>query len=215
MDDLVAACQADLQALAPRADAVLLERAATRLVDLWREPHRVYHGIHHLAEMLAVLGRLAADDALTPPQLLACRVAAWLHDAVYDVPAEPGANEQASAALAVELLDELDAEVDLIELVASLVQATTDHEVAGDPVHGAFLDADLWILGAPADRFDEYCRQVRAEYSSVPDEAYRAGRSRILAALLDRPQIYATTRARTAWEAAARANVEHELARLA
>ena len=76
MDELVAACQADLQALAPRADAVPLERAATRLVDHWREPHRTYHGIHHLAEMLAVLGRLAADDALTPPQLLACRVAA-------------------------------------------------------------------------------------------------------------------------------------------
>ncbi|MCG7321380.1 MULTISPECIES: HD domain-containing protein [Arsenicicoccus] len=215
MDELVAACQADLQALAPRADAVPLERAATRLVDHWREPHRTYHGIHHLAEMLAVLGRLAADDALTPPQLLACRVAAWLHDAVYDVTAEPGANEEASAALAVELLDELDAEVDLIEQVAGLVHATAEHGPTTDPVHAAFLDADLWILGAPADRFDEYCRQVRDEYPAVPDDDYRTGRSRILEALVERPHIYATPGARTAWEAAARDNVRRELARLA
>ena len=95
------------------------------------------------------------------------------------------------------------------------MHATAEHGPTTDPVHAAFLDADLWILGAPADRFDEYCRQVRDEYPAVPDDDYRTGRSRILEALVERPHIYATPGARTAWEAAARDNVRRELARLA
>ena len=36
-------------AVAPKAD---LEALGSRLLDAWTEPHRGYHGIHHLAQIV-------------------------------------------------------------------------------------------------------------------------------------------------------------------
>jgi len=42
------------------------------------------------------------------------------------------------------------------------------------------VDADLWILAAPADRYDRYVEDVRAEYAHVTDNAWVIGRSAVL-----------------------------------
>ncbi|AKT50244.1 HD domain-containing protein [Arsenicicoccus sp. oral taxon 190] len=214
MDDIVAACAADLRALCPAADDAALEAAATDLVQRWQQPHRSYHSLRHLAEVLAALGRLSAAGEIDDRGLLVCRVAAWFHDAVHDGSAAPGADEEASAALAIDVLDRLGADLAVVERVASLVSATTDHTPSDDPAVATLLDADLWILGAPEARFDDYCRQVREEYSTVADDDYARGRSQVLTALLSHETLYSTATARGAWEAQARVNVARELARL-
>ena len=73
-------------------------------------------------------------------------------------------------------------------------------------------DADLAILAADRERYDEYVRDVREEYAHVDDADFRSGRAGVLRALTDAPWIFRTAPARTRWEEAARANVARELA---
>ena len=62
-----------------------------------------------------------------------------------------------------------------------LVQLTAGHTVdAADRSGAVLVDADLWILSAPADRYDRYVADVRAEYAHVPDDAWRTGRGQVL-----------------------------------
>lgn len=127
----------------------------------------------------------------------------------------PGDNEEASARLAVHSLTGNGFRDADVGVVASLIRASERHELPspGGP-EAAFHDADLWILAAPSDRFDEYCTEVREEFAVVPDAAYRMGRSAVLRPFLDRDHVYATHVGRAEWEPRARVNLARELARL-
>lgn len=172
------------------------------LVRRW-STDRGYHDLTHLAEVLDHLIALDAGDDTT---LL---LAAWFHDAVYDDAPDP---EERSAQLAEMLL--ADAGVDVPE-VARLVRLTAHHRPADDDWRGQLLtDADLAILAAPTDRYEEYVAGVRAEYAAVPDPDFARGRAAVLRELLAKPTLFHTTRARELWEGQARANVAAELTRL-
>ncbi len=189
--------------------------AATRaeLVARWAEPHRRYHGAAHLEEVLAVLAGLGADGGLSRRDQAVADLAAWFHDAVYDPTAED--NERQSARLAASELGSLGVPEPEIDEIVAAVTMTADHVTRpGDPVAAALHDADLWILSAPTERFDEYCVQVRQEYAAVPDNTYRIRRSAILHGLLSRERLYLTERAQQ-WTSAARANLLRELDHLA
>jgi predicted metal-dependent HD superfamily phosphohydrolase len=95
------------------------------------------------------------------------------------------------------------------------VRLTETHRPADDDANGCALsDADLGILAAPAGRYAEYLDAVRAEYSHLPDEVFTKGRRDVMTDLLAKPHLFHTAYGRAAWEDAARANVEAELARL-
>jgi len=87
--------------------------------------------------------------------------------------------------------------------------------VPGDRNGETLCDADLAILAAPAERYAAYSAAVRAEYAHVPQQSFAAGRSTILAALLDAPAVYRTPHARLHWETQARSNISAELQQLA
>ena len=185
------------------------------LIARWSQSHRGYHDLGHLDEVVAALTELRDTTLETDTDWAAVVFAAWFHDAVYDVPAGPQ-NERRSAELARKALSGNGVAGDVVESVGALVEASEAHEVL--ETHGpqaAFHDADLWILSAPATRFDEYCAAVRREYAAVPDEAYAQGRSAILMPFLERERVYRTDHARRLWEAAARTNLARELTRLA
>lgn len=205
----------DVTALSPRANPTEVAATGTELLARWAEPHRRYHSTRHLVEMfwafedLTDAGELGEDDAALG------RIAAWLHDAVYDPSAVIGANESASAELAEELLPRVRLDENSVTTVVELVRMTADHAVRRDSaLHRAFHDADLWILTSPEERFDEYCEQVRQEYAAVPDELFRAARAQILRDLAGGEEIYLTEYGRRHWDGAARVNVDRELARL-
>lgn len=173
----------------------------------YAEPHRRYHTVEHLDEVLAAVADLAdlADD----PR--AVELAAVFHDAVYDAAAAPGVNEQASAELAVEVLGDDPA----VREVVRLVLLTITHEVEPGDRNGAVLsDADLSILGSSPERYDRYAADVRAEYAHVDDESWRAGRSGVLRRFLARPRLYLNDRVHDRLDAAARSNLARELAAL-
>ena len=205
----------DVRSLAPAAHNDTVTAMGTRLLRRWTEPARRYHTTTHLVEMFWALEDLEIAGAVDDRGCTVGRVAAWFHDAVYDPRALPGANEAASADLARETLRALGFDEQDQHTVARLVEQTAAHDHDGDdPVAAAFHDADLWVLSAPEERFDEYCAQVREEYAHVDDAAYRAGRTAVLEPLLHRDRIYRTLPALREWEAPARVNLGRELARL-
>jgi len=218
--DLTARWLDDLRVLAPdagparwRDEVVLLERE-------WSAPHRSYHTLEHLEEVIEALDLLVDADDLSADDARIARLAAWYHDLAYDPRSAPGSNEHRSATLARDHLHRLAVADQIVDLVEALVLMTVRHEVdAAVPdahlrVLDAFHDADLWILSAPPQRYDRYARQVRQEYAHVPAGAFARGRSAILGDLVGRPAIYRCRHASRRWESQARANVERELAAL-
>ena len=180
--------------------------AGREVLARYDEPHRCYHDRRHVADVLAALQVLTAGPP--PPVVLA----AWFHDAVHDGRDD---DEQRSADLATRVLQGLDVAPEVVEEVARLVRMTLTHDPAPDDTAGALLsDADLAVLGASADRYERYAADVRREYAHVSDDAFRAGRTAVLRALLDRPRLYVTDEAHCRWDAAARRNLRDEISRL-
>lgn len=176
-----------------------------RLLESWSEPHRRYHCVAHLRDVLSGVAELAdhAEDAD------AVRLAAWFHDAVY---AGRPDDEERSALRAELELSALGVAPQLVDEVARLVRMTVTHDPApGDRNGEALSDADLSTLALPADRYRHNTEAIRAEYAHVPDEPFRKGRRQVLLALLEGPGVFRTAAGRRRWEAAARQNMVAEL----
>lgn len=143
------------------------------------ESHRRYHTAEHVREVLAEVRRLHPFEPEADPE--AVQLAAWYHDAIYDVRAGGGASEDASARLAAFDVRATGGSPALADEVARLIRLTAAHVVDPSDRSGALLvDADLWILSAPAERYDRYAVDVRAEYAHVPDDVWRTGRGQVL-----------------------------------
>lgn len=193
---------------APEGD---VDGAAASVLSRWSEPHRRYHTTEHLREVLARVDALAdlADDPV------AVELAAWLHDIVYDPRAVAGYNEAASADLGSHLLARVRAPALTIATVHRLILSTTTHEVGSDDPDGAVLtDADLWILGAPEERYRRYAADVRAEFAFIDDGGWRTGRLAVVRAFAGRSRLFVTDRAQATLAPQARDNLSWELAAL-
>jgi len=144
--------------------------------------------------------------------------ALYWHDAIYDP--MRGDNEAVSANLLREegagALPEI-----TLEEAAVIIEATAKHQLpdklSGEALKDAalFLDMDLSILGARAEVFDGYEKQIRQEYNFVPEETYRSARGAILQGFLARETLYFTQTCRALWEDVARANLARSIAALA
>jgi predicted metal-dependent HD superfamily phosphohydrolase len=186
--------------------AHLTERLREDLLARWSESHRKHHNVVHLHELLDAVQSLA-DEGLSFDRE-AVELAAWFHDAIYEIGRDD--NEDRSADLARELLSSSPVR----DEVARLVLATKTHKVADDDINAAVLsDADLSVLGANAARYQRYAAAVREEYDAVPDEVFKPARAQVLTELLNGP-IFHTAPGRDRWEAQARRNVAAEIAAL-
>ncbi|MCF6389673.1 metal-dependent phosphohydrolase [Mycobacterium sp. MBM] len=177
----------------------------TALLARWSEPHRRYHDVTHLQGVLDAVDRLAgsADD----PD--AVRLAAWYHDAVY---AGAPDDEENSAVLAEADLSALGLPAALVAEVARLVRLTVEHDPEPADRNGQVLsDADLAVLALDPEEYRRNSARVREEYRHVSDADFRAGRARVIAALLAAPALYRTPEGRRLWEDAARRNLASEL----
>ncbi len=180
-----------------------------RLLAAYGEPHRAYHDVRHLAEVLAALDVLAPYAA----HIDHVRLAAWFHDVVYDV--HVGDNEERSAALVQRELRALEVPEASVAEVARLVRLTATHTPSTEDADGQVLcDADLAVLAREEPRYRAYAAGVRREYAHVPEDAFITGRSAVLRRFLARESIFSTGHGRTHWESAARRNLNSELGEL-
>jgi predicted metal-dependent HD superfamily phosphohydrolase len=178
------------------------------LLARYREPHRHYHTLQHLGECIAWLQREQAAAERSGEVALAL----WFHDAIYDVHAHD--NEHRSADWAHRALLTSGVAADAARRVHDLVMATKHDTVPRGMDAELLVDIDLSILGAERERFDEYERQVHAEYSFVPDEVRLPRRGAILQRFLNRPVIYSTPRMHAHLEARARENLQRSISAL-
>ena len=180
----------------------------TRLAAAYSEPARAYHTPEHIKDCLEQLD-LYHRIARRPDEVEA---ALWFHDAVY----LPGhnANEERSADLARSALTSAGVPANVAERVANLILATRHSVTPEDPDAALVCDIDLSVLGRSPDLFKRFERQIRREYSAVPEPAYRSGRSQILRGFLERPAIYQTGQLRERYEVPARANLQRALREL-
>ena len=103
----------------------------------------------------------------------------------------------------------------VVEEVRRLVLLTADHDPAPQDAAGALLcDADLEVLGRSPEAYRRYVQAVRRDFAHVPDADWARGRAAVLESLLGAERLYRTAPGRARWEAAARRNLEAELADL-
>jgi predicted metal-dependent HD superfamily phosphohydrolase len=185
----------------------LAPRSATypEVVRAYREAHRAYHTLEHLAECFAHL-EAVRQHAERLPEI---QLALWFHDSFYDTWRSD--NEERSAAWARTSLLDAGADGAVADRIAALILATKTHASAASMDMALVVDIDLAILGANPPRFAEYEQQIRDEYHWVPGFMFRRKRGQFLASLLARPRIYHTDFFRARLEAAARRNLQTAL----
>lgn len=172
--------------------------ATDLLLELTRrylEPHRHYHGIAHIAGMLAAGARIGLDDVQV--------MAIWFHDVVYDPRSKT--NEEDSAELAHQRLLAAGWSPRDAERVRTIVLDTKQHRptIAGSDL---VLDLDLMSLAVPWPEFADNSAAIRREYAHVTDAEFAAGRAAFFAAMLQRDRLYHTAFGE-GLEARARANL--------
>ncbi|HWS59278.1 MAG TPA: hypothetical protein VN257_12110 [Actinotalea sp.] len=186
------------------------------LLERWSDPHRHFHNVRHLADVLARVDELAEETH--EPDLV--RLAAWYHGAVFDAAENVayahrgGEDERASAVLAREELTGLGVREAAVERVVELVVALSRHVSRPDDFDCAVLcDADLAMLAADPQRYKAYLTELRAEYAHLPVEEFVRARIAILRRLEHRRTLFASPLG-AAWEEPARQNLGGELHRL-
>ena len=194
-------------------NASVADAAADDLIARYAEPHRRYHDTAHVLAVLRDSALLADDLGLSGRDRAIVTLAACAHDVRYD--GKPGDDERASAEWAGSWLRQAGLGAVDVSEVERLVLATIHHTAdSADLAAQILFDADLAILAAPPAGYERYRRAVRAEYASVPDEAWRTGRAAVLTDLAARDPLFHTAPARRRWERAAHGNLAAELATL-
>lgn len=180
------------------------------LVERFTDSPLAYHNFRHIAAMLDGLAAYFPGVSERDRRIL--RYGIWLHDVVYDVKA--GDNERRSADVGLAMLawpaDELD---DLETCIMATKGHATEH-----PLAQILVDLDLAILASDRDGYRGYALAIRDEYRIYPDDAYRAGRIRVLDHLCEAPLLRLLSAAKglpaDALEQRARDNMRWEQERL-
>ncbi|HQY34285.1 hypothetical protein [Actinotalea sp.] len=200
-------------ATAPRDE---VDAVGEELLERWSDPHRHFHNLRHLTDVLARVDELAEETH--EPDLV--RLAAWYHGAVFDAAEKVsyahrgGEDEMASAALAREELTGLGLRPAAVDRVVELVVALARHVSRPEDFDCAVLcDADLAMLAADPQRYKAYLTDIRAEYAHLPVEEFVRARIAILRRLEHRPTLFSSPLG-AAWEEPARQNLGGELHRL-
>jgi predicted metal-dependent HD superfamily phosphohydrolase len=189
-----------------KIDSKLIQSSFLSITQAYNSPHRYYHNLKHIFQMLTTITHL---ESLTV-NLPAVQFAAWLHDIVYDTHASN--NEEKSAIFARELLTSLNIDRETIDIVENLILATKQHQCndSGMDIQ-ILLDADLMILAANKIEYQTYAKAIRQEYNWVLETDYLKGRKRVLQQFVSRPKIYQTPEIFRFYEDIARHNMQNEI----
>jgi predicted metal-dependent HD superfamily phosphohydrolase len=181
----------------------------SRIIAAYSESHRFYHTVSHIEYCLSEFDEVK-KLCESPDEV---EFAIWLHDVVYNPHSSD--NEEMSARLAREILSDSGCPELKAKKVRELILITRHDKTPSSTDDQLIVDIDLSILGQPPGIFDTYEKSIRAEYSWVPEDAYRIGRSKILQGFLDKPSIYNTDRFEKLYGNQARENIMKSLEALA
>ncbi|EMY70732.1 hypothetical protein [Leptospira vanthielii] len=173
----------------------------------YSEPHRTYHNLNHLYQMLGeydLVSKVLQDPEIT-------LFALYYHDLIYDVSSKT--NEEESAKIAKVRLSELGVAIERIETCVEQILATKSHRLGdeGHPDTSYFLDIDISILGTEESKYYDYAKNIRKEYSIFSREDYNKGRAQVLNHFIENIRLFHTDFFFDKYEMRSRHNVKLEI----
>jgi predicted metal-dependent HD superfamily phosphohydrolase len=182
----------------------------------YEEPPRAYHTLDHVGWGLKRIGEIITDavPSLGCGQIATVEYALWFHDAIMVFGRESTVDERRSADMAVAIGIEVGLEPAFLRQARRLIMATAHMNEPALEDEALLVDADLSILGAPAEAFRDYEHRVRIEWSHVDEAAFRAGRLKVLDRFANKRRIFTTPYAYNRWERMARFNIGQSMAKL-
>lgn len=189
-------------------DQQLIDRLWEEIYEAYSQNKRTYHNLNHINYMIDKVDDF--QDIIDNKSIMLFSI--FYHDIVYNVRRKD--NEEQSAMLAEKRLKEIGLSSEKIQKCYHQIVATKDHQIHEDSDTNILTDIDLMILGEIEDVYDEYCRQIRAEYKIYPNFLYRKGRKKVIEHFLDMDRIFKTERVFDTHEEQARKNLLKELSGL-
>jgi len=174
--------------------------------ERYNSKSRHYHNLQHLQNMLAELEEVCG----LIKELDTVLFAIYYHDIIYK--ATQSNNEHKSALFFKERISKTN--FSAIEDCYSQIEATKEHLKSECSDTNFLLDIDLSILGKSEKEYNQYCQNIRKEYSIFPDFMYRKGRRIVLKKMLDIESIYKTEYFNHKYEQRAKENIDRELKEL-
>jgi len=187
-----------------------------KLQSLYNSSNRFYHNIGHIwscVDALDYFKQTAEENINIQFQEFknydAVEFALWYHDAIYSTRGHD--NEERSANIAYKTCIAAGLSKKWAEREKELILATKHDSVQTALDSMLIVDIDISVLGKRGRLFDEYETNIRREYSWVPEEQFRQGRSVILQMFLDKEHIYSTEFFRERYEEQARENLQRSI----
>ncbi|MEK6482321.1 hypothetical protein WJR50_32580 [Catalinimonas sp. 4WD22] len=188
----------------------------TKLVEsLWEEieksytdKKRHYHNLAHLAYMIGKA--MECKDKLADLDTLLFSI--FYHDIIYSTKRKD--NEEKSAEVAQNRLTSLGVPTSKTAKCQQQILATKHHQDNNDSDTNYLVDFDLAILGESLEKYHDYAKKIRKEYSMYPDFLYKKGRKKALQHFLAMEVIFKTAEFRNDYEQQARENLKIELQQL-
>lgn len=177
----------------------------TEIQEAYTDRSRHYHTLAHLNQLVTELKPLQNQFACWDTVVFAIAY----HDFVYNATQKD--NEERSAAIAAARLKRIAFPEAETERCQVFINATQKHEAVNREVD-LFTDADLSILGAIPERYQQYTTEIRKEHAIYPNLLYKPGRKKVLQHFLNMKRIYKTDEFYEEYELRARQNLQHELA---
>lgn len=176
---------------------------ADMLIALYQQPHRKYHGLGHIADLLRRMDSVRGAEFANRS---AVEAAIWFHDAIYVVGSAE--NENKSRDLAASWVDTCEM-WSIRDQALDAIDATKHdgRNLGARPAAQLMVDLDLAGFADPWDDFQAANARIREEFSRYSDEEYRWGRVKFLSGLMTRP-IYNLL---TELEAPAKANIARHM----
>ncbi len=187
-------------------DGTTIDRYWSEINTCYTEPHRHYHTLAHLNNFLVELTGIRTRLENWTAMLFAL----FYHDIIYN-PLRSD-NEERSAILAREGMEQMSIPGFIIRATADCIMATRSHEVSDNPDVNYFTDADLSVLGQARDIYKRYSNDIRKEYDVYPDVVYCPARKNVLLVFLQMTRIFKTDFFYNKYEEQARINIKAEIA---
>ena len=141
----------------------------------WTNPHRYYHNIDHLNDVLISMEKNISFNELNAYERHILLIAAFFHDIVYDPKRTD--NEDMSIALYHSISKNNKA---FDDEVCRLIEVTKHRKRPFEKLAKIFWDADNAQFYKSFEDYKKNDKNIRKEYSHVSNEQYKEGRIKFL-----------------------------------
>lgn len=140
----------------------------------WSEPHRKYHTLSHLEDLV---GQINRSVELTEKERDMLTLSAIFHDIIYDPRCHDNEEESAKLFISHSPLD-MDTEE-----IATIIRDTKHHKPS-TRLSAIFSNMDMSIVRQPYEKLVEWEDGIRYEYRHLLGVIYRFGRTRFLTQMM-------------------------------